>query len=68
VSGSFSDWDPIPLQRNGDEWSAVVTLEPGTHQYGFLVNGEEWYLPPDAVALIDDGFGRKNATLVVEPK
>ena len=68
VSGTFSDWQPIELRRSGDEWIGQIAVEPGTHQYGFLVNGEEWYLPPDAKDVIDDGFGRKNATLVVQPK
>lgn len=67
VSGSFSDWQPIQLRQTGDTWSAEISIEPGTHQYGFLINGQDWYLPPDAVDVIDDGFGRKNATLVVQP-
>lgn len=67
VSGSFSDWQPIALQRSGDTWSGEIAVEPGTHQYSFLIDGETWYLPPDAVDVIDDGFGRRNATLVVQP-
>ena len=68
VSGTFSDWQPVALTRAGDVWTAQIAVEPGTHQYGFLVNGQDWYLPPDAKDVIDDGFGRKNATLVVQPK
>jgi hypothetical protein len=68
VSGTFSDWQPIELRRTGNEWVGQVSVEPGTHQYGFLVDGEHWYLPPDVKDVIDDGFGRKNATLVVQPK
>jgi hypothetical protein len=68
VSGTFSDWRPIALKRTGDVWSGSVTIEPGTHQYGFLIDGRVWYVPPDAVDVIDDGFGRKNVTLVVRPR
>jgi hypothetical protein len=68
VSGSFSDWRPITLRRQGELWTTTVTVEPGTHQFGFLVNGKEWYVPPSSNDVIDDGFGRKNVTLVVRPK
>jgi hypothetical protein len=68
VSGSFSDWRPIRLRQQGELWSATVTVEPGTHQYGFLVNGKDWFVPPNSTEVIDDGFGRKNVTLVVRPK
>lgn len=69
VSGTFSDWRPIALKRNGkDVWSGSVTVEPGTHQYGFLVDGANWFVPADAKDVIDDGFGRKNVTLIVRPK
>jgi hypothetical protein len=68
VSGSFSDWRPIGLRREGELWSGSVAVEPGTHQFGFLINGKEWYVPPNSTDVIDDGFGRKNVTLVVRPK
>jgi hypothetical protein len=68
VSGTFSDWRPVALKRNGDVWTGSLTVEPGTHQYGFLVDGTDWYVPPEATDVIDDGFGRKNVTLVVRPK
>jgi hypothetical protein len=69
VSGTFSDWRPIALKRNASgTWSGNVTIEPGTHQYGFLIDGKEWYVPDDAADVIDDGFGRKNVTLIVRPK
>jgi hypothetical protein len=68
VSGTFSDWRPIALKRDGKGWSGSVTVPAGTHQFGFLINGKEWFVPSDATDVIDDGFGRKNVTLVVRPK
>jgi hypothetical protein len=68
VSGTFSDWRPVALKPAGDAWTGKVTVEPGTHQFGFLIDGTIWYVPPDAHDVIDDGFGRKNVTLVVRPK
>jgi hypothetical protein len=66
VSGSFSEWKPIALKRAvGDVWSGNVTIPLGTYQYGFVINGKEWFIPPGALDVVDDGFGRKNVTLVV---
>lgn len=69
VSGTFSDWRPIALKLNeSGTWTGNVTIAAGTHQFGFLLDGREWYVPPDAADVIDDGFGRKNVTLIVRPK
>ena len=68
VSGTFSDWRPLPLKRAGKVWTGSFVIEPGTHQFGFLINGATWYVPPDAADVVDDGFGRKNVTLVVRPR
>lgn len=65
VSGSFTDWNPVPMRRNGHTFTVDVVVPPGTHQFGFLVDGETWYLPPNATGLVSDDFGRKNATLVI---
>ncbi|HEX6558673.1 MAG TPA: glycogen-binding domain-containing protein [Longimicrobiales bacterium] len=66
VSGSFTGWNPIAMQRSGKTFSVELLVPSGTHQYGFLMNGKTWYLPPDAEGIVDDGFGRKNATLVID--
>jgi 1,4-alpha-glucan branching enzyme len=41
--GDFTGWEsnPIPLKRQKDgSWRVTVALEPGVHQYRFLVDGE----------------------------
>jgi hypothetical protein len=64
VLGSFSDWEEIPMRRQGNVWVAEVPVEPGLYYFGFLVDGE-WYVPEDAPGRVTDDFGRMNATLVV---
>jgi len=66
VVGDFTDWDPVPMDRTSDRWTVALTLEPGLHHFGFLVDGQ-WAVPPDAPGLVDDGWGRRNASIVVEP-
>jgi hypothetical protein len=65
-SGSFSEWTPIPMRRVGKHFIVEVPVQAGTHHYGFLLNGADWYVPKNASGIVDDGFGRSNATLVVE--
>ncbi len=64
VLGDFSDWEPIPLSREGGLWVAKVLVEPGLYHFGFLVDGK-WHVPADAPGKVTDDFGRLNATLVV---
>ena len=66
LSGSFTEWKPIPMRKKGRSFTVEMVVPAGTHQYGFLLNGKDWYIPPNALGIVDDGFGRKNATLVIE--
>lgn len=66
VAGDFSGWETRPLERGtGGTWTLETVIPPGIYHYAFVVNGTEWTVPPGAPGLVDDGFGRKNATLVV---
>jgi hypothetical protein len=63
--GSFTGWEPAyTLNENAPGiWSVLVPLEPGVHDYAFLVNGK-WIRDPIAAA-VDDGFGGANSRLLV---
>lgn len=66
VAGDFSGWEPRSLQRRTDGvWTLETVIEPGVYHYSFVVDGETWMVPDSATGVVDDGFGRKNATLVV---
>ena len=65
ILGDFTFWDPMPLEREGDEWVGRLTIGPGTHHFGFLADGE-WFLPENAPDTVPDEWGRKNATIVIE--
>lgn len=66
LSGSFSEWQPIPMHKTGATFTVELTVPSGVHHYGFFVDGTDWHVPLDAGGIVDDGFGRKNATLVIE--
>ena len=66
VAGDFSKWEARAMQRDAKgAWVLETVLEPGVYHYSFIVDGETWTVPANAPGLVDDGFGQKNATLVV---
>jgi hypothetical protein len=67
--GDFNAWNPEanPLSPLVDGWwETVLALAAGTYQYAFWIDGR-LEIPPDAEAVIDDGFGGRNALLKVWP-
>ncbi|HEX6747127.1 MAG TPA: glycogen-binding domain-containing protein [Longimicrobium sp.] len=62
--GDFSGWRPVAMTADGDDWMASVRLGPGAHHYGFRT-AEGTFVTPPGVPVVDDGFGGKNAVLVV---
>jgi cyclomaltodextrinase / maltogenic alpha-amylase / neopullulanase len=67
LAGSFNGWrsDGIRLQDTGGGiWSAVVTLDPGTYEYKFVVDGA-WRHDPGNALTKPDGYGGQNSVLEV---
>lgn len=67
VAGSFNAWVPVAMKRTGDVWTIALSLEPGTYQFAFQLSDGTWFVPDDAQGIVNDGFGQRNATLVVPP-
>jgi len=68
VAGDFTKWEPRTMQRGaGDTWVVELVIEPGVHHFSFIVDGDNWMVPDDAPGLVDDGWGRRNATVIVPP-
>ena len=66
LAGSFTGWSPqVPLREaSPGVWLALVPLEPGVHDYAFVVDGERW--TPDPLApSVSDGFGGQNSRISV---
>jgi 1,4-alpha-glucan branching enzyme len=61
--GDFTNWQdrPIPLrQESNGVWQTTVRLEPGTHYYRFLVDGQ-WRDDPECPLQVPNPFGSQNA-------
>lgn len=66
LAGDFTGWKPAYAlhETAPGVWSVVVPLDPGVHDYAFVVDGERW-LPDPLAPQVDDGFGGTNSRLAV---
>ncbi|NNM33642.1 MAG: hypothetical protein HKO53_11285 [Gemmatimonadetes bacterium] len=70
VAGDFNDWEAEHQLSDPDGdgvWTGRIAVEPGIHEYMFVVDGAEWITPPGAEGYRDDGFGSRNAVVTVMP-
>jgi hypothetical protein len=65
IAGDFNNWQPAPMQREGDEWIVRLPLAPGVYHYAFRSANGEWFVPPSTAGRRDDGMGGYVAVLVV---
>jgi hypothetical protein len=66
LAGNFTDWKPAYTLTRSEPgiWTVVVPLDPGVHDYAFVVDGQRWTPDPMAPA-VDDGFGGLNSRVAV---
>jgi hypothetical protein len=67
LAGDFNRWRvcEAPLERVGEDvWSVSLDLPPGRYEYMFVVDGK-WMTDPHAANHVDDGFGNRNALLII---
>lgn len=66
LAGDFTAWKPTHqlVRSESGTWTVVVAINPGVHEYAFIVDGERW-LPDPAAPAIEDGFGGMNSRLAV---
>jgi hypothetical protein len=65
IAGSFNNWQPQPMRREGDEWVVRLQLAPGVYQYSFRSSTGEWFVPSSTPGRRDDGMGGHEGLLVV---
>lgn len=58
--GSFTDWRARPVLLTREDtgwWSAAVDLEPGDHDFSYLVNDSVWMADYAASGVKRNAFG-----------
>lgn len=64
LAGTFNDWQPVHELRESAPgvWTVLVPVEPGVHDYLFVVDGKQW-VPDPAAHAVEDSFGGTNSRL-----
>jgi len=65
--GDFNAWKicDVRLQHVGEDlWTVALQLPRGRHEYMFVVDGR-WMTDPAAAGYTDDGFGDRNAVVLL---
>lgn len=65
VAGDFTNWQPVPMRREGTGWVARFTLAAGIYRYAFRAGNGDWFVPSSIPGRREDGFGGHVAVLVV---
>jgi Glycogen recognition site of AMP-activated protein kinase len=65
LAGTFTGWQPsLTLEETEPGvWTALVPLQPGVHDYVFVVDGSRWLPDPHAPQQVDDSFGGTNSRI-----
>lgn len=54
ISGTFSNWQTIPMVKSHGDFVTIIDLPEGEHQYKFYVDGE-WKNDPTSKIIEDEG-------------
>jgi len=69
VVGDFNNWNPnatvMTRSSDGGLWSVIVSLAPGRHVYGYMVNDSLFTLDPQKPTVRDPDFGTNASVLMV---
>ncbi|UYV68214.1 PRKAB2 [Cordylochernes scorpioides] len=58
ISGTFTGWKPIPMVRSSGDFTLILEIPEGEHQYKFLVDGQWRHDSKESV--VDNELGTKN--------
>jgi 1,4-alpha-glucan branching enzyme len=67
IAGTFNGWHPsaTPMVAVGDgRWTKTLELEPGMHEYLFVIDGR-WVADPGSAVTVPNPFGGINCCVNV---
>ncbi|HKE83088.1 MAG TPA: glycogen-binding domain-containing protein [Vicinamibacterales bacterium] len=65
IAGDFNDWQPTPMQRDGESWVVRLPVGSGVYHYAFRSATGTWFVPSSTPGRRDDGMGGHLAVLIV---
>lgn len=67
LSGDFTMWQAVLLQREGGGWwSVTLPLRPGSYEVNLRVNRGQWIVPP-GLLVVRDPIGGSSGRLLISP-
>ncbi|XP_065370389.1 5'-AMP-activated protein kinase subunit beta-1 [Calliphora vicina] len=63
ISGTFTQWKPVPMVRSHANFVTIIDLPEGDHQYKFCVDGE-WKHDPKLKSVENDAGEKSNLVSV----
>ncbi len=68
ITGSFTEWQKIPLIPTGSEgyWEITLDVPVGEHRYSFVIDSNKLLPDPTVATKEPDDFGSVNSILFVE--
>ena len=74
LNANFTGWcgncAPMTDANNDGVWTLTTTLDPGTYEYKFTIDGwnvQEWFNDGEACTTTIDGFTNRTVTVAGEP-
>ncbi|GFS64663.1 5'-AMP-activated protein kinase subunit beta-1 [Nephila pilipes] len=64
ISGTFSDWKPVPMVESQGDFALILDVPEGEHQYKFLVDGQ--WIHSSSQPTVNNDMGTKNNVLTVQ--
>jgi mono/diheme cytochrome c family protein len=70
LAGTFNGWSPtawpMTFSTTSNAWELEHEIANGSHQYKFVLDGNEWVRDPRNNDTVSDGFGGQNSVLNVQ--
>lgn len=65
--GSFTGWNPVPMEKIGTSgyWALTLEVPPGEHRYSYLIEDDTQLADPTVIWREYDDFGGENSVLVI---
>jgi hypothetical protein len=70
ITGTFTDWQRIPMNRIGASgyWETTLKLPNGEHRFTYILDGAKRFTDPTVPARELDDFGGRNSIISVGSK
>lgn len=65
IAGDFTNWTPVGMKRQEDEWRFSIQLSTGVYRFAFRNADGEWFVPARFPNRTDDQMGGWVAVLVI---